>query len=179
VAASGSFHPVGKVQHDRPAGRQARIGWTIEVLIVAILGLLAWQAAASWQEVTGYGASFPLALDSVTQSCVPHGCSTNTPRLLRELNRSQPGRAEIGSSVRYVGPDVSSTGPYVVSIHSVSYGTFAAVALGDNGTCYAELVYYGQVVGSGGDFYAAFQRGSPCMGRLATSSTVTSGEELP
>jgi hypothetical protein len=165
------------VWRDRPSGTKARIGWTIEVLIVAILGLLAWQAATSWQEVTGYGASFPTAVDSIIQLCIPHGCSTNTPRLLTQLNRTQPGRAEIGSSVLYVGPDVSSTGPNVVSINSVTYGTFAAVALGDNGTCYAELIFYGDVVGSGGQFWAAFQRGVPCKGRMATRFTVTDSEE--
>jgi hypothetical protein len=142
----------------------AREGWYLEVLIAAVIGFLAWQVAAVWESQDSGISPVPAAIGQAY-----NGSRSITPQV---LNRMQPGLADIGSIVLYVGPNLASTGPYVVSINADGSAWSAEVALGSNGRCYAELVDNRDNDGFGQDFYAEFKKGDRCMGRYATPSTM-------
>lgn len=171
VAASNGASEARPARSLAPV-RRIGDGWLLEAFVVVLLTFLVWQAVPVWTMSDTEISHFPQALDWAMAPCSPRGCLRWTPG---RLNAGQPGRSDIGSSVEYVGPSFASTGPFVVSIHPISPGTFAAVARGDNGRCYAEI----EVTTESGwhELYAEFPRGMRCNGQVATDSSVTLGTE--
>jgi hypothetical protein len=153
-------------------GRRIRDGWWLEILVAALLAFLVWRAVPVWTLSDTEISHFPVALDWVIGDCPTRGCQVWTPG---RLNHEQPGRSDIGSSVRYVGSNVASTGPFVVSVHLISGRAIAVVALGDNGRCYSELSDNGRFEYQ--DLYAKFPRGTHCDGLAASLSSVHLGSE--
>lgn len=133
---------------------------------MALFGFLAWTAAVVWLDC--HNPDFPAAIGWAFQGC----CRSITPQV---LNQAQPGLGDIGSVVRYVGPNMVSTGPYVVSISSTSTGSVAEVAQGTDGRCYAELL--DKRIDT--VFYAQFKPGTRCSGRVATLTTVRASAYQP
>jgi hypothetical protein len=118
---------------------------------------------------------FPQALDSAVGPRPRSGYEDVTTQI---LNRQQPDYSWLDNEVRYVSKNTLSTGPFVVSINPINANTFAAVALGNNGHCYAEITHtYGPGERYGWTRYAKFRRGVRCAGLLATIATVTDGNE--
>jgi hypothetical protein len=60
----------------------------------------------------------------------------------------------------------------VVSVHPIDASTWAAASLGDNGRCYAELIF-NPSPNLYQDYYAQFPDGTSCTGGHANRSTVT------
>jgi hypothetical protein len=144
----------------------------LEVFVALLMAFLVWQGALVWFQSNQAITHFPQALNWATLPRPANGYLATTPAV---LNREQPGRSFIGHSVRYVGPTVPSTGPFVVSVNPIDANTWAAVAMGDNGRCYATLLHSDLVNPNyGGTDYAVLSSGSPCRGIEATPASVTS-----
>ena len=93
-----------------------------------------------------------------------------------ELNRIQQGR-EL-RAIRYVGPDVPSTGPDVVSVNVVDDFTWGAAALSDeNGHCYLMLhVTDRERPELEPAFFERLPRGEPCLGASAVPERVRASD---
>ena len=144
--------------------------WLIETLVALLLALIATGAAWEWNAANDSQSAFPRALFYAPGASAPAGYERLTYAV---LNVRQPGRVDLGRSVRYAPAAQVSTGPFVVSVHAIDASTWAAVALGSNGTCYAILdTAYGPHYEYGSTYYARFRRGFPCRGSLATRATV-------
>jgi hypothetical protein len=145
--------------------------WLVEVLVALLLVFLVWQGALVWRASDHAITHFPQALNWSTLPRPSAGYTVLTPSM---LEHRQPGRSDIGYPVRYVGASTPSTGPSVVSVHPIDSDTWAAVSLGDNGTCYAVLVYSDPTNPNyGGTDYGVLPGMSPCLGRRADQATVT------
>ena len=93
-----------------------------------------------------------------------------------ELNRVQQGR-EL-RAIRYVGPDVPSTGPDVVSVNVVDNFTWGAAALSDeNEHCYLLLhVTDRERPEFGSTFFERLPKGEPCLGASAVPERVRASD---
>ena len=146
--------------------------WLVEIMVALLVGFLVWQGALIWFQSNQAVTHYPQALDWASLPRPATGYLATTASV---LNREQPGRSDIGHLVRYVGPTVSSTGPFEVSVNPIDANTWAAAALGDNGRCYATLLYADPTNPNyGGTDYGVLSRGSPCRGIEANRSSVTS-----
>jgi hypothetical protein len=132
--------------------------------VAAALLLIALNAVSGWRSADAANA-FPQTLAELPPPEPPGGFMTVTASALR-LNRIkwEPG------DVTYVSADHVSTGPDVVSVHPIDFSTWAAVALGSDGHCYAVLSY--QPIGEGQDYYGQLSRHTPCRGSEATRANV-------
>lgn len=137
--------------------------WVMEALVVVLLGFLTYVAITSIQDEYRANCCDPGAVMALPPPEPLGGYQVLTATY---LNRAQPERQN-GGAAEYVGPDVSSTGPYVVSVNPINHDTWAAVALGTDDHCYAVLVR------DQGIYYAKFPLGVRCIGRTATPQTVT------
>ena len=147
----------------------------LELFVFVLIAFLAWQGVVVWNGMYKYITHFPQALDWAIGTQPAAGYTKYTPPV---LNRRQPGRAYIGHTVQYVGKDVASTGPFVVSVDAINADNISVVALGDNGDCYAEFIHsYGPNNQYGWTKYARFARGTRCEGLAATPSTVQLNNE--
>lgn len=145
--------------------------WLLECLVALLLAFLVWQGALVWVGSDGAITHFPQALN---WSTVPRPAAGYTALTSSVLERDQPGRSNIGYRVRYVGASTPSSGPSVVSVHPIDANTWAAASLGDNGTCYAVLIYSDPTNRDyGGTDYGVLHAGSPCLGSRADLTTVT------
>jgi hypothetical protein len=147
----------------------------LELFIFALIGFLVWQGVVVWDGMYRDITHFPQALNWAIGPQPAGGYTEYTPRV---LNRRQPGRAYIGHTVHYVGKEVASTGPFVVSIDAINADNMGLVALGDNGDCYAEFIHsYGPNNQYGSTKYARFPRGTRCESLTATPFTVQLNDE--
>lgn len=93
-----------------------------------------------------------------------------------ELNRIQQGK-EL-RPIRYVGPDVPSTGPDVVSVNVVDDFTWGAAALSDQTKhCYLVLhVTDRERPEFGSAFFERLPKGEPCLGASAVPERVRASD---
>ncbi len=93
-----------------------------------------------------------------------------------ELNRIEHGK-EL-RELRFVGPDVPSTGPDVVSVNIVDDFTWGAAALSDQtDRCYLMLrVIDRDRTDLGTTHYALLPKGEPCLGASAVPDRVTASD---
>jgi hypothetical protein len=145
----------------------------VEAAVVLLLVFLAWWAIMIWQdnERTLVTTPFPGALDS-GPGVIPNNANGYLDVTAAALNRSQPGESWLGYTVHYVDADQVSTGPRSVSVHPISPGIWADVALGSNRRCYAELDWSSRNGQSGWEYKSKFPRGTACKGAFATWKTV-------
>jgi hypothetical protein len=156
-------------------GESRTFRWVVDVLIGLLLLFLFWQGAVVWRQMSTEISHFPQALDWAVGPRPTGGYQEVTAQA---LNHQQPGRTTLGDDVRYVNKNSLSTGPFVVSIDPIGPNTFSAVALGNNGHCYAELSHtYGPNGRYGWTKYARFGRGVRCSGSIASVAAVREGNE--
>jgi hypothetical protein len=139
--------------------------WLIEAVVLGVLVLVTISAVSGWRSADASN-EYPASLLSLPPPEPPGGFMTLTagsPNLTRR-SWEPPG-------VTYVSAGTVSTGPDVVSVHPIDFSTWAAVALGSNGRCYAVLAYEWSP-SDGQDYYGRFSRHTPCRGREATRATV-------
>jgi hypothetical protein len=162
--------------HPAADGRSWAERWVVETLVAVLMGFLLWQGAVVWLQSNQAITHYPQALDWATLPRPAAGYLTTTASV---LDREQPGRFAIGHRVRYVGPTVRSTGPFEVSVNPIDANTWTAVALGDNGRCYATLLYSDPRNSDyGGTEYGVLSGRSPCRGIEANRHSVNS-EDYP
>ena len=134
------------------------------LVVMAVMGWLSADASNNFPEALAYAAG-PR----------PAGAQGYVSVTAAALNAEQPGLGAMGLRVRYVDADQRSSGPFVVSVHPIDPSTWAAVALGPNGRCYATLITSSDPP-YGATYYATFPVGSRCVGSAATSATVTESD---
>ena len=151
-----------------PQGLRPR-NWLIEVIVFTVLLLIS-LSAVSGGKLADRSNVFPEALSTIPLVKPSTG---DTAITATSLSRSQPGQRIINVHVDYVSAATRSTGPFVVSVNPIDSSTWAGVALGNDGRCYAMVSYkpnpnYGQT------YYARFPKDTPCQGQEANRATVRS-----
>jgi hypothetical protein len=157
----------GQASFVRPVNR-----WIVEALVLVLVGSLTYSAVTGIQAANRANCCFPLALLALPPGSDPE------PNYLTlnaaELNRTQPQRPEYPLKVRYVGSDVPSDSPSVISVNPIDPFTWAAVAVGTDGRCYGLLVALDPAHPVyGNTYYVRFPARTPCRGAKATTQTVT------
>jgi hypothetical protein len=146
--------------------------WIVEALVLWLVGTLTYSAVTGIAAANRANCCFPLALMNIPPEAgrEPDYLKLNAA----ELNQTQPQRPDYPLQVRYVGPDVRSEDSTTISVNPIDQFTWAAVAVGSDGRCYATLTdldpshpVYGTT------HYARFPVGTPCRSSEATLQTVT------
>jgi hypothetical protein len=157
-------HPVILVFHT--ANR-----WVVEALVVVLVGSLIYLGATGVQSANRANCCFPLAMMELPPALNHPDYLTVTAA---QLNQTQPQRPDYPLQVRYVGADDRSNGSTIISVNPIDQFTWAAVAVGSDGRCYATLsVLDPNHPSYGNTYYARFPTGTPCRGSEATQQTVT------
>jgi hypothetical protein len=142
----------------------------VEVVVLGVLVFIGLSAVSGWKFADSANV-FPEALSIVPTVKLNTGFTTLTAS---SLMRSQPDQRIMNVHVDYVPAVRRSTGPFVVSVHPIDSSTWAAVALGSDGRCYATLVSEGSTEYN--TYYARFPLHTPCTGMAANPRTVRSTE---
>lgn len=138
----------------------------IDVIVASILLGLIFEASGIIRLSNSKISYFPPALDSAMVVRPVGGYLGVTPSW---LNRHQNNPLQEHQAILYVGRGQASTNPFTVSVNVIDPNTIAAVAMGLNGRCYAELSeVYGANGENGRTLYAEFADGTPCYGVKAT-----------
>lgn len=145
--------------------------WLVEATVLAVFVLISLSAVSGWRAADAANV-FPEALSTIPTIKPSAGFKTLTAHSLRQ---KQPGQHIINIHVDYVQAKARSNGPFVVSVNPIDSSTWAAVALGSDGRCYAELVYQPTPDGLQ-TYYARLPLHTPCQGQEANRFTVTSTE---
>jgi hypothetical protein len=155
----------------RPVNR-----WIVEALVLLLVGALTYSAVSGTQAANRANCCFPLTMMELPPGLDHPDYLTLTAG---QLNRTQPQRPDYPSRVRYVGADIRSKGATTISVNPIDPFTWAAVAVGSDGRCYATLSVLDPARPSyGSTYYARFPTGTPCQSSEATQLTVTS-TQLP
>ncbi len=142
----------------------------VEVLVAGLLLTLAYFGISNVQAVARMNCCFPPGLEALPGIQSKPNSLQFTPF---ELNRSQPQLFFYHQRIKFVGAEVASDGPDVISVNPIDRFTWAAVALGVDGHCYATLTALDpQAPGNGQQYYARFRLHSVCKGAVASVDNV-------
>jgi hypothetical protein len=145
--------------------------WLIEAVVLCVLVLISLSALSGWKAADAAN-EFPASLSTIPTIKPNAGFTALTARW---LTRKQPGRQIVNIHIDYVPATSRSVGPFVVSVNPINSSTWAAVAVGSDGRCYAELVYQPDPDHLQ-TYYAQFPVRTSCRGEEANRFTVTSTE---